>query len=555
MEYLSDDNRQEYYLAKKSRSVSRKTYIRGKLEGKFWGELDLEKSEIFTHEIFYDFKIYEAVIEIGQGDISKYEEGPFTFEADAILPKTLLPQTLPCIVKDNRIDDTYDIVLNEPQVRNVEFDRKHQQNDGNEVFGLIRAEITGYIIDEVVEEYFEKIFIEGDDTYIGDDDATVNKTKTKTRIPTGRVEFKNSYKRIEYYNSDYLTTYWGNWYYYKNIKEEDSIGCFSILSWLLLIIFSVSFFIAILPIFIYILPFILIPFFFRFLSSSYSFPILRILTGLIVLFGFISLLLNLSNRSSNRLEPETIVNTPEETEISEIKPEFDSANQLIDSVLFFYRNWYDYKGNNFSGKYWIKRSDLIAANNHKDLLDDRMPYDIMLRDLEQNDKNSLQGVFQLFDSIQKTNDLNTREFAEVIVCFVQDIPYALVLPYNCDPNLYHDKFISSYLTSPQAQCAGNEKFGINSPVEFMSTQMGDCDTRALLLHSLLSHYRYDVVVLGSDMYGHAVIGINLNYPGTAYNYRGTRYVLWETTQTDIQPGVIQKEMTNMNYWKVELKSN
>jgi len=162
-------------------------------------------------------------------------------------------------------------------------------------------------------------------------------------------------------------------------------------------------------------------------------------------------------------------------------------------------------------------------------------------------------LYQLLDSVKAKNNLSAEKFAECVVAMVQDIPYAVVLPKGCDPSLYADKFISHYLVSANARCDGYEKFGINTPVEFLATLNGDCDTRTLLLYTVLSHYDYDIALLSSEYYSHSIIGINLPFDGTAYTYQDKRYILWETTSL-IKPGILPNEIANLDYWRISLKS-
>jgi hypothetical protein len=156
------------------------------------------------------------------------------------------------------------------------------------------------------------------------------------------------------------------------------------------------------------------------------------------------------------------------------------------------------------------------------------------------------------DSVKMATMPSAPHFAEIIVTFVQDMPYCLVLPRGCDPALYNDEFIWKCWQA-KIPCDGNQPFGINTPVEFMASLKGDCDTRALLLYVLLSHYGYDVALLVSELYAHAIIGINLPYNGAAYQSGAQRYVLWETTSFE-QPGIVPTKISNMNHWKISLKS-
>jgi hypothetical protein len=71
---------------------------------------------------------------------------------------------------------------------------------------------------------------------------------------------------------------------------------------------------------------------------------------------------------------------------------------------------------------------------------------------------------------------------------------------------------------------------------------------------MLSHYDFDVALFSSEYYSHSIIGINLPINGIAYKYGNQRYVLWETTASNIRPGILPKEISNLNYWRISLKS-
>ena len=146
----------------------------------------------------------------------------------------------------------------------------------------------------------------------------------------------------------------------------------------------------------------------------------------------------------------------------------------------------------------------------------------------QNDAGNLDNIFSIFDRIIRDKNYNTYEFADVIVSFVQDIPYSLV---------YNDT-------------------GIYAPIEFLKKYTGDCDTRTVLLFILLNSYGYDTVILNSNVYKHSVIGINLPTPGYNYKYsNGKKYYTWETTAKGWRRGNIPSSDSNMNNWFIALKIN
>ena len=180
--------------------------------------------------------------------------------------------------------------------------------------------------------------------------------------------------------------------------------------------------------------------------------------------------------------------------------------------------------------------------------------DRIIFNLKENDKNKLNGLYDLFDSINNKNKLSKVKFAEMVVSFVQDIPYAIILEKGCNASLYSDRFTRNYLLNPNSICDGYQRFGINTPVEFIANLKGDCDSRTVLLYTIFSHYDYDVTVLSSEFYGHSILGIDLPVNGTAYAYRSQRYVMWETTAPNCKPGIIPNEISNLNNWRISLKS-
>ena len=72
--------------------------------------------------------------------------------------------------------------------------------------------------------------------------------------------------------------------------------------------------------------------------------------------------------------------------------------------------------------------------------------------------------------------------------------------------------------------------------------MVDCDTRTLLLYTVLSHYDYgDVVILKSDIYMHSILGVTQFSSGQTKVINGKfSYLLWETTAKNLPPGFIDQ---------------
>lgn len=548
--------------------VPRKTFLRGSISGKYRGhkllELELHNTSLF------DFEIYEAEV-ICDLNSDFRTNIPFIYPDDfkaksddtrefRVFPKEKLPSVLAVNILSH--GKPLSINISDPHLFDFTPIRKMHQTIGDQVFGMFNAFITGYILDyipEIIEEIIGPIMEINDEDTI--ESISPPAPCISNGVPTGETRKKGRYLEREYHCANHNDTVWKSEYLGGKIPPLNPPGenifssCLSFLGFLIAAVFLL----AMIPQLIALLPFIIIPWILS-LLAPYFVWIFRAL-GVLLLIGFIySLASNWNSHGSSSYVPKPVfVDTSEEVK-PDIKPVYDSINrkEIKDTIIKRFRSWKDYDGNQYEGYYTIKKSALDKAIRFKNNLsvsqNTMASYDKIIHSLKENDKNELNGMYRLFDSIQEEKNLNKLKFAEMITTFVQDIPYALILESECNARLYNDKFISDYLSSPEAICLGNQRFGINTPVEFMVTLKGDCDSRTLLLYTILTHYNYDVSVLSSELYGHSVLGINLPYNGTAYDYFGQRYVLLETTTPNAKPGIINKEISNLNYWRISLKS-
>lgn len=550
-EIFTDENG-KFIMENFTAEIPRKTYIKAFLQGKYWGEIDENFSNQFQQTKFFDFNIYEVTL--NRAIYSK--NNPYKIEEEYFIPRQKLPKLLKTILKKDGKE--YEVNLHEPkfELGTIKFNRKLHQVDGSEVFGTIEAIVTGYVLDFVVESYSEKKYILNNNGENHTSSLTVNDV-VKTNSPTGNVEYSGNYSRTEYYYSDFRKTYWGEWKYIRPAKEPNSEGCLSLITGIIGLILGIAFLLLILPQITVIIPFILFILLLNLIPTKFFSWIFNAL-GVLMLFGFLLSLLYFFGTNVNFNPRPNKVDSQEEQETQSIPISDNENNQTIkDTLIRHFRTWNDYDGNNYQGYIWTKKSNYLSAKKYKnslESLDNERGYDQIIFSLKENDKNNLKGVYQLFDSIRKTKQFSKTKFAELIVSFVQDIPYSVILPDGCDPNLYNDKFIREYLSTSNAKCDGFQKFGINSPVEFMTNLNGDCDTRTLLLYTALSYYGYDVALFSSEYYNHSILGVNLPINGLAYNYKNQRYILWETTAPNTKPGVLPSEISNLNYWRISLKS-
>lgn len=542
---------EKWILVKHTILFHRKTFIKGKLISKFYGELDyVKESQGFIKEKYFDFTLYDA--EITDSLFRTNNEGMFPeFTSEELFPGKVQPSPLPCKISYKNIEGEFEIILYELKLANIDFNKHRQlhQDEDDQVFGTVEADITGHILEEFTEEYEEKVKL-GEDKILPVTASPVpDTTPTRTNKKTGRTKIEREYSWDEYWYSNRRTTYWGN---PKFIGRKEEIGCLSILGPLIGIVLVLLFLFAIGPVgIIGLLCLAGIVLFIAYFSELVTW-LFRIAGVVMLLFAIFGLIASLQNENTSTPKPFG------KDETNEVKKVEQDKTNPIDSLIVHHRIWKDYVGTEYEGDIYVKVRDFKQSIYFKNNLviesNSLFAYDRVLFDLKNQDSSKLYGVYKLLDSIKENNNQSNERFAETIVSFIQDIPYAIVLDNGCDAEKYNDEFTKAFLRNNRGDCDGFQKFGINSPVEFMGTLKGDCDTRTLLLYTMLAHYEYDVAVLSSEAYSHSILAINLPFSGKSITANGKRYVIWETTSPGIKAGLLPEELSEFSNWRISLIS-
>ncbi|MXV50339.1 DnaJ domain-containing protein [Pedobacter sp. HMF7647] len=555
-------------------------YLKGTLCIKFKGVPENRPDENIFREISYNLKATEISAIINRRDIG--EEGVLSLEFREVFEqnkKISIPLDRPVsatVIANDGTAERYLLDLNEVRVPSPEIVdvTKHEGDSYGTLTGVFYAYIRKVVSEEKdievtecfgetghVEEKFEngirhyrKQYYHVDcSTYWGD---WIIDTPKPTTIPTGRTEKKGAYSRTEYYYSDRKKKYWGNWVYQPVSSHASAAGCAGPLRLLIGLILAGIFLYHLLPALLFIVPFFVLIILLQFVPPKVWTGIVMVVISCFVLIS-LAALISLFTASRNRAGQHNPAENSVTTNYEPVKK--NSAKPSRDTLVVHDISWKDYDGRKYQGRFWVKKSAVTAASKFKNELDAGSfgvnGYAGIVSSLKEHDSTALNGVYGMLDSIRKTDSLSAPRFAETVVSLVQSIPYTLILPQDCNPDLYHDPYISTYLNSPSPKCEGFQRFGINSPVEFLGSLHGDCDTRTLLLYSILSHYGYRVAMLSSEHYNHSLLGIDLPFDGAAFNDGGQRYVLWETTYAGIQPGLIAGAVANLDYWKITIKSN
>ncbi|MDC8002793.1 hypothetical protein POV27_01895 [Aureisphaera galaxeae] len=231
----------------------------------------------------------------------------------------------------------------------------------------------------------------------------------------------------------------------------------------------------------------------------------------------------------------------------------------LDTVTVYssHRIWRDNYGNDYVGDFMVRESDFNYLRNHLQTYKPKASGNFwgdLYEYIDQKDGPYLDLVINTFQQIHTDRRLNQMEFAEMVVSCIQDIPYSFIFQDEClEANLYEHSIRRILEDCPEC-CMGNVPFGIQNPVAFLQNLKGDCDTRTVLIYSILKHFDYDVAILNSSHYRHSILGINLPATGLNKVYRGKKYVVWETTAKYYEAGTLPSNFNDISYWDVVLTS-
>ena len=152
---------------------------------------------------------------------------------------------------------------------------------------------------------------------------------------------------------------------------------------------------------------------------------------------------------------------------------------------------------------------------------------------------------------ENNKSLSRREKLDAIITSVQEIPYYLVHEGSCSQSARQSSFSREYHLKGEP-CLASKKYGLALPSEFSANFKGDCDTRSLFLYMFLKQIGYDVAILVSEAYGHAILGVNIPGSGKYVKYRGKRYLTLETTSKGWKIGQLPPNCNNTKKWRVAL---
>lgn len=231
-------------------------------------------------------------------------------------------------------------------------------------------------------------------------------------------------------------------------------------------------------------------------------------------------------------------------------------NYLVDHHV----NWYDFAARNFDAHYSTSTYEFaVSTKRHRAwansrVTDELLFYHDLYEDLYSLDKTKLDSLAAYFSNEQKAKSMDQLSVAEMVVTFIQEIPYVLVHDGSCNQAAAGGGFVADY-HARRMPCQPNVVAGIHSPYEFAHTMQGDCDTRSLLAFTILDRLGIGASVWVSRQYGHSILGVAV--PANSSNFKrvgGNRHFATELTVKGFRVGMIAPEHTDMDNWNIVLNN-
>lgn len=487
----------------------RKYGVIGRLSGKYFGEnIDLSNSDKVK---FFNLFIKEAVIKdalpIQEESYLDAIKAEGMFEVPNITNALIQPSKQWMVDNDFFKEDLYEVYINNIKLSDV-------QKAGSETYGYIEGDVVGIIS-------YEDLPIGNAEAKIVTEDDELFKRK------------RGEKPRSTYDGVDVGFTFDGCLDAFFEILGF-LFGLFALLALLMLIIK---------------LPLLLLILLLGFIISSLDYvikflaPLLGLFLGLMLLASLAALLFIDGNDRQKR--DYTWEDSDKDKTIFQRDTVYPSDSTFqVEEYIIQHREWQDVFNKDYIADLMLKVSDYENSSANKQHLW-LSNWGDLYADISEYDKPGLIYIIDEFECIRGEENLNELAFANMVVSCIQDIPYVYVLE---NESCYAK---TNGLSTPG--CEENQKFGINTPLEFIAKLKGDCDTRTVMLFSLLKHFGYKVAIANSDIYRHSMLMISMpGLTGDYLEYKGDNYFFWETTYSDWKLGVLPPENRNTNYWKIVL---
>jgi hypothetical protein len=230
-----------------------------------------------------------------------------------------------------------------------------------------------------------------------------------------------------------------------------------------------------------------------------------------------------------------------------VDEETDYADTLNSEIIITHKRvWQDVRSIKHSMRYSLSSMASHDSYNFRDTVTiaedgtEKNFWNKFYFSLYDHDRDRLKAVQDSIHLMAAEDKTEPHELPLTVVSFVQDIPYHYIL--SSDSCATHTDF----------PCVPLQRYGILSPVEFLYSLDGDCDTRTVLLFTLLKNLGFSPIIVNSAQYHHSMLALDIPTEGDYFIHKGRKFYFWETTATGWLPGMLPPEMNNPDYWTIIL---
>jgi hypothetical protein len=292
----------------------------------------------------------------------------------------------------------------------------------------------------------------------------------------------------------------------------------------------------------------------------------KILGGIftfILLFIVFAVVLNLFSRGGNNLAPIKTRQGSVKTSNPFVTEDKNGGNR---SQIMTQKSieWFDFKERNYNATYNTSAQDFEQELRlHQQIADEaqKQPseemYSFLYAKMVNLDQTKIDSVVAIFEDSVQNKKLSPIATAEMVVTFIQEIPYYLVHDRSCKEVLQNSgsAFFKEYHRQKKP-CLSEVPFGVQSPFEFLHNLKGDCDTRSLLAFAILKKLNIPCSVWISQTYGHSILGVGLPVGVGMYkNVAGVKHYGVELTAKGYKLGAVSPSQNVTSNWEVALSFN
>jgi hypothetical protein len=280
-----------------------------------------------------------------------------------------------------------------------------------------------------------------------------------------------------------------------------------------------------------------------------------------LMFGLLGWLASLIG-DQNRPGPEPEESENVQTDPPQLNPRQDTMAAMPWDYLSRHQiRWNDFISHSYLASYQTSSLEFTRSNAlhapfvHPQVSSAMQYWNAVYTEFFRKDLPKLDSITDFFRNEQIRKNLNSSETAEMVVTFIQEIPYCLIHEGSCKNAAASDAFMFEYHASGKP-CLPDIIAGVNSPYEFLHSLKGDCDTRSLLGFTILTRLGIPASVWVSEIYGHSILGAGVGSGGSYYKIvGGIRHSAVELTAKGFRLGMISPEHGDMNNWEIALYKN